>query len=420
MVSQRDFIISRCVDTGIVAKSKESLKSLKRKLSDGGVDIDRELSEHAQRSKGAKSGLGTQAKRHVSTRDATTSGEAVEPSDREDGAASILQPDAAASASNVSAIVDAVLVALDQRASKGVAEVPKKPTSEAGRRRSSATSASEISEDSDFSDVEEVPRRPSTTTRDVGDGKQTKSPMALRYSVPDSVRKLVLDNRHVPLYKLLQGFDSSGSHLTPTTDEDGSVRFTMGEHPKEKKLSRQPLDISLLVLGLLKYKDIIIDLFPERAKNVDMYIANIIGVHTKYPGLSYWYYHSLFWDRAFMDSDKRNGASLDWSVLDPEALHSAIAACGGPHFCDRCQDWSHATTKCPFYFSEVADPEVSTSAERGRAATYYKGKKICDRFNFGLCKNTGCTFVHVCCFCNSFDHPVSRCKQAPRHLRDGK
>ena len=95
-------------------------------------------------------------------------------------------------------------------------------------------------------------------------------------------------------FKLLPGYENASSPTSAFTIVDGAIKIGQGESFKDKKLARQPLDISLLILALLKYKDIISDVDSERASDIDLYIPILLELHTKYPGHCYWYYHSYF------------------------------------------------------------------------------------------------------------------------------
>ena len=120
---------------------------------------------------------------------------------------------------------------------------------------------------------------------------------ALSFSVPKSTKKDVLEGEFVSLYKLLPGSDGKNGDVVSTIDEDGNVRLAVSDSRKDKKLSRQPLEIQQLILALLKYKQIIGDVSERKVAHIDSYIANIILLCNKYKGLAYWYYHVYFWDK---------------------------------------------------------------------------------------------------------------------------
>ena len=254
-----------------------------------------------------------------------------------------------------------------------------------------------------------------TTSPSLSSSRPT--PIALRYPIPDAVKRAVLNQKHVPIYKLLHGFEGQmQNQLVSSTEEDGSVRLVVGgQSSRERKLDKQPLDIGQLVLGLNKYKSIIKAVSPGRADDIDCYISNVISIQNRYPGYAYWSYHVLFWERAFESS--LEGAPIDWRVLDPEALHAAIANFGGPNYCAHCSIFGHVTAKCPFHSAKV--PSLSETVDGQAASTANAaqptGKDICTFFNASICRNNRCVRRHVCMFCNSAGHSMTKCTVAPKN-----
>ena len=58
---------------------------------------------------------------------------------------------------------------------------------------------------------------------------------ALRFSVPKSTKKDVLEGEFVSLYKLLPGSDGKTGDVVSTIDEDGNVRLAVRDSQKDKK-----------------------------------------------------------------------------------------------------------------------------------------------------------------------------------------
>ena len=94
------------------------------------------------------------------------------------------------------------------------------------------------------------------------------------------------------------------------------------------------MDYPQMVLALLKYKDIVGTISRTKAKEIDRYVSIITMICTKYSELAYWSYHLYFWDKA--SECEERGIFLDWSVLDSEALHAAIAQNSATNFCNSC------------------------------------------------------------------------------------
>ena len=207
---------------------------------------------------------------------------------------------------------------------------------------------------------------------------------------------------------------STSGSVVSFTDEDGSIRLKAGDGMKERKLARQPLSFCQMTLALLKLKDIFTtNLSSSRGLEIDSYIANLCMISNKYSDLAYWNYHLYFWDKAGECAEW--GVPLDWSDLDSEALHAAIAQSSTTNFCDLCQSWCHSPDSCPFQLhiadaSQVSNAGKIASTQVSRNRAYYKGKEICNRYNFATCPSCkDCSFSNLCHFCNRFDHPVRRC-----------
>ena len=71
-------------------------------------------------------------------------------------------------------------------------------------------------------------------------------------------------------------------------------------------------------------KEVILERFPHRSRELDAYLINIIDLATKYTSKAYWQYHTRFAKQAA--SLRAGGIRVDWSVVDPIILHKAIAS----------------------------------------------------------------------------------------------
>ena len=280
-------------------------------------------------------------------------------------------------------IVDAVAASLQDK------DVVKKSRAVPVETRSYISSSSTSSEEEEEEDIYLAGR----SRRMANTSGKTPS-FSLAYSVSSCVKKHVLDGKFVPLFKLLPGHMSSTSGCVVSfTDKDGSIRLKAGDGMKERKLARQPLIFCQMSLALLKLKDIFsTNLSSFRGLEIDSYIANLCMISNKYSGMAYW--NKYFWDKAAECAER--GVPLDWSVLDSEALHAAIAQSSTTNFCDLCQSWYHSPDSCPFQL-HVADAGKIASTQVSRNRAYYKGKEICNRYNFETCPQVrivrSCIFV---------------------------
>ena len=406
-------LIHLCTSNGIAVTKKDSIATLRAKLESSGVPI------------GGKTGSGSQE------------GDSSGPSG--DGEASSLRPNAGTP--STSELFQSFLTFMNQSAPQGsvpqqlASEVPRAPGSilDSGDTSSQFSDASEIADlgparkkarqaatavglsvsspplppapdaQQSGSRASHLPAHFSSHSAITSRGKNT--PIGLRYSVPESVKKNVLDGKFIAIYKLLPGYENASSPQSSFTLVDGSLRLTPGETTKEKKLGRQPLNISSLVLGLLKYKDILLPHDINRATDMDLYIPNLLEISNKYPGLCYWKYHCYVWDCAFLGGYGHRGIPVDWSVIHPEALTLATAGYSA-QFCDACQVFAHATNNCPFQakVSQVT-PSHATEGEKCEAPS------PCKAFNTTAgCTKTWCTAPHICSICMRRPHKAMKCR----------
>ena len=321
------------------------------------------------------------------------------------------------SENQIAVIVDSVVTKLAKKSRNGKRSHNKSSISNTTETESSDESSSDEETDAESDDrtssVVPARRRKKKSDRSGKIQFISKPSLALSYSIPESVKKSIVDGKSVSLYKLLPGFSSnSSSEVSTITDSDGIVKFKVGESSKEKKLARQKLDFPQMLMALLKLKDVYFSLnMVSRVGEIDNYIKNLTMICNKYSGSAYWSYHLYFWDKAAEFSER--GVPLDWSVIDSEALHAAIAQNSATNFCDRCQSWYHGSELCPFNLLQLQDRQALVSSPAGnytdRSKCYYKGKEICNRFNFGTCSQPKCSYLHMCKFCNKFDHSVRSC-----------
>ena len=112
--------------------------------------------------------------------------------------------------------------------------------------------------------------------------------------------------------------------LMPVPGEGGQFILTMSTPDQNCKLSRRQLPPTEFATAFLRYKDVMLERFPERSGKLDAYLAHILGLASSYTGNAYWHYHSLFTKKAA--SLWERGVKVHWGVPDPVVLHAAIAS----------------------------------------------------------------------------------------------
>jgi len=382
MVSNEQ-ILQKCKDLGIKCTARSNISKLKQKLTEYGVDLQT---------------LQTKNKETVP---------------------------------QIGEIVEEVM----KRINANVIPTQNNKKSSTKKKRSRMVEVSDSSEESEGSNTEsssseeEPPKRKKSKK-----GKRTsfsRTASSLRYSVAPAVKSKILQGKYVPLYKLLPGFENRGQETASVWSEDGQIRLNVGDGNKDRRLGKQTLEVAQMLIALMKYKELISADFPTRVVDIDNYMANIVMVASKYSGKAYWFYHLYFWDRAAEYSER--GEELNWSALDAEALHAAIANSSSANYCDQCQSWYHNPAQCPFSLRQESPSQESYRSPNGagkstssstfpllknRARAFYKGKEICTQFNYGLChKKNQCPFLHMCKYCNRHDHSIKKCSEAPEELK---
>ena len=315
IMAERKRLMAKCQELGISVGSKTRLQVIKRRLNDLRVDW---------------------------TVDST-----IAPTATVNNVVSPTSPSNDIGPQQLKQIVDAVVASLQDN------DVVKKsraaPVETINYISSSSTSSEEEEEEDIYLEGNSMNCGKKRSRRMSNASGKTPS-FSLAYSVSSCVKKHVLDGKFVPLFKLLPGHMSSTSgSVVSFTDEDVSIRLKAGDGMKESKLARHPLSFCQIILALLKLKDIFTtNLSSSRGLEIESYIANLCMISNKYSGLAYWNYHFYFWDKA--DECFKREVPLDWSVLDSEALHAAIAQSSTTNFCDLCQSWYHSPDSCPFNF----------------------------------------------------------------------
>ena len=373
-MTRRSQLIQRCAELGLQTGKNDSNSSLENILRAAGVEVDRQ---------------------NESVNVAATSPAATSPESSQS---------ATLDEATLETIVSRVVSALTPQA-----------------RKRKATEDLQEDDASDFSDSDEddVPLatfgKKSIATVQAPNKNTLKAPFGLRYAVPDTVRRAVLRNKPVALYKLLTGFEAqSGNNIISKTDGEGRTRLSVARD-SDKKLEKQLLHIGQLVQALQKYKSIVAEVSASRAENIDFYLSNILYIYNSYPGNSYWNYHTHFWEGA--GEFARAGLKVDWRSLDPVSFQATIARSAGPNLCEKCSSHSHNTATCPFVktVASTVKDEPSGSSQAHIKLEVPGKKKYCAFFNHHTCRRgaSSCDRPHKCFLCDKEDHGWQDCKLTP-------
>ena len=84
----------------------------------------------------------------------------------------------------------------------------------------------------------------------------------------------------------------------PVPGEGGQFTLTMSTSDQNHKLSQQQLSQTEFATAFVRYKDVMLECFPEWSGELDAYLAHILGLASSYTGNVYWHYQSLFTKKA--------------------------------------------------------------------------------------------------------------------------
>ena len=96
-----------------------------------------------------------------------------------------------------------------------------------------------------------------------------------------------------------------------------------------------------------------LECFSERSRELDAYVAHLLGLVCSHTGNAYWHYDSLFTTKAA--SLWERGVKVHWVVPDPVLLHTSIVS-QRANYCEHCQNIIHPTGQCPVSVAPVSKP----------------------------------------------------------------
>ena len=240
---------------------------------------------------------------------------------------------------------------------------------------------------------------------------------ALNYGIDATITNDVLAGRKVPCFKLIKGYKSLGGNLYYS--QGGKITVKDSD---DIILSKRALTVEMLVLALLKYKEIVSN-FPERVADIDRHISHVLDIKIKYKGWAYYLYHDMVWESFFQPGVVTWGGN--WIAADPSALSAAANRFAKCDKCAHCGTWEHASEVCPSrdVDSTIGGPPVPPSppavAGRGQGGrTVNKAAKdFCVEWNApqGCSRVRECQWVHACYICKSDGHGASICGTRSQH-----
>jgi hypothetical protein len=250
--------------------------------------------------------------------------------------------------------------------------------------------------------------------------------------VAPELKRDVLAGKHINLCKL----------LVPNYKETAPREMQLGEStislkPLADARLDKPLPIHEFVVAFTIYMDIVTEAFPSRRAELNTYLADIIKMANRYPGLRFYDYHNAFSQKAAQYLTER-GVKIDWSCRD-QSLFVEYFSGLTPNSCAVCNSIGHATRFCPQQASERArnyTPDQTSDRNRnsttrggtshtanrpfkrpattnidiqGRPVLWQEGKPVCNNFNTERgCLFRKCDRLHVCCNCRQA-HSVIQC-----------
>ena len=139
-----------------------------------------------------------------------------------------------------------------------------------------------------------------------------------------------------------------------------------------------------------KFRDIFANFSNKHTYFIDIYISNLALVGNKYSGNPYC---------ATAEYDDKD-LFLHWSVLNAEALHTAITQRCTTNFCDNCESWYHPPSQCLFHL-HMSGENMATGSTLLVDKDKASDKAICSKPDY--------PYFHTCRYSDQFNHNLCQC-----------
>ena len=211
---------------------------------------------------------------------------------------------------------------------------------------------------------------------------------------------------------------SSASDLEASVTEDGTISF------KPRRAKRVIDSYDAWSSAWNNYEALLVEDDPTLYTPMATYRRLIQKADRKYIWSAIAAYDHRF--RAFL----ADAGSMDFNLVDPglyaECLDAASVKSTGK--CYRCKSANHVVADCPLPASAPSSEKKATTTPSGTGPTnkqpiqpqqqqqqpaaqpawYHQGKRGCNNFQIGRCRNKKCPRAHVCQSCRG-DQPYNRC-----------
>ena len=241
--------------------------------------------------------------------------------------------------------------------------------------------------------------------------------------ISPSIKKDIILGKDINLACLLiSGFNEEHIQRNLVVGNDVVPLRTLTDSRLSKLLTIQEFIKSFTI-----YKRVMCHAFPQRHTELDLYMANIVDMSTRFGGFGFYRYHKSFSAKAASLLLNEN-IKLDWSKRDFQLFICTFAGSKAAA-CDLCLSPEHTAEFCPLALNVGYKPTslqlqgqsaassssrapVSDSAGnrdtndvKGRPRVTVQGSEICNDFNDRRgCRRDQCRFKHVCLDCKKPDH----------------
>ena len=164
--------------------------------------------------------------------------------------------------------------------------------------------------------------------------------------------------------------------------------------------------------------------FPNRAEELDAYLAHIVETARVWPQ-KFYEYHKMFSSKCSIMLQEYN-IKLDWFLGDPE-LRQLVCAGSRVNMCNLCSSTLHNASMCPNFNSRSNQSQYSRGPSSTQLLDRYErdvifcdGVQICNNFNQPKgCSKPYCRFSHICKLCKLRGHGKFQCS-GTRQVQNNK